>query len=211
MGAQSQCTVRRPGTGRTSDDTHLLAIGVLAGVLTELAGVLAIPLIALVFFPILRRFSEELALCYIGLRVLEAAALLILDANLWSMVSLSEAFHTGAAPAAQLTTQLRTLEAVNGAAFLISVAVVFPIGSCLLNAVLWRSRLVPRFLSGRGVLGAALLFMGSLSSFFGLLASLPAGLLEGVLTAPIAIQEMVLAIWLIVKGVDESAVPATSG
>ncbi|MCB1037721.1 MAG: DUF4386 domain-containing protein, partial [Acidobacteria bacterium] len=157
---------------------------VLAGVLTELAGVLAIPLIALVFFPILRRFSEELALCYIGLRMLEAAALLIIDANLWSMVSLSEAFHTGAAPAAQLTTQLRTLEAMNGAAFLISVAVVFPIGSCLLNAVLWRSRLVPRFLSGWGVLGAALLFMGSLSSFFGLLASLPAGLLEGVLTAP---------------------------
>ena len=48
------------------------------------------------FYPILRRHSETLALSYIGLRLLEAAALLIVSANLWAMFALSEAFHSGA-------------------------------------------------------------------------------------------------------------------
>ena len=66
-----------------------------AGILFELVGVLAIPLIALVFYPILRLHAEALALSYVGLGLLEAAALLIVDANLWATVSLSEAYHTG--------------------------------------------------------------------------------------------------------------------
>lgn len=68
---------------------------VVAGVLTEFVGVMAIPLIALVFYPILRRHAEASALSYIGLRLLEAVALLIVDANLWSIVTLSEAYHSG--------------------------------------------------------------------------------------------------------------------
>jgi hypothetical protein len=177
---------------------------VVAGLLLELVGVLAIPLIALVFYPILRLHAEALALCYVGLRLLEAAALLTVDANLWSMVSLSEAYHTGGGPAADLATQLGSLQAVSESAFLISVAIVFPIGSCLLNYVLWSAQLVPRLIAGWGMFGAALLFMGSLLNFFGLLAGVPAGVLEAVLSGPIALQEMVLAVWLIAKGVTET-------
>jgi len=177
---------------------------VVAGVLTELVSVLVIPLIALVFYPILRRYAETLALSYIGLRLMEAVALLIVNANLWSIVFLSEAHYTGAADAAELAIQLSTLRAVNESAFLISVAIVFPIGSCLLNSILWKTRLVPRVISSWGVFGAILLLVGSLLHFVELLPSIPPVLLEAVLSGPIAIQEMVLATWLIAKGVDET-------
>ncbi|HSG81006.1 MAG TPA: DUF4386 domain-containing protein [Gemmatimonadota bacterium] len=174
---------------------------VVAGILLELLGVLAIPLIALVFYPILRRVSELAALSYVGLRIIEAAALVIVDANLWAMVSLSEAYHAGTASAGTLATQLGTLHVVNESTFLISVAIAFPLGSCLLNAVLWRTRLVPRVISGWGILGATLLLLGSLFNSLALLPDLSPVLLELLLTVPIAVQEMALAVWLIAKGV----------
>jgi hypothetical protein len=174
---------------------------VVAGILLELLGVLAIPLVALVFYPILRRVSEVAALSYVGLRTMEAAALVVADANLWAMVSLSEAYHAGTASAATLATQLGTLHVVNESAFLISVTIAFPLGSCLLNAILWRTRLVPRVISGWGILGAALLLLGSLLNSLALLPALSPVLFELLLTMPIAVQEMVLAVWLIAKGV----------
>ena len=177
---------------------------VVAGVLIELVGVLAIPLIALVFYPILRRASETAALSYVGLRVIEAAALVVVDGNLWAMVSLSEAFHVGAVSASTLTTQLGTLQAMNESTFLISVAIAFPLGSLLLNSVLWKTRLVPRLISGWGVFGATLLLVGAGLDSLALLPALSPVLLEALLTLPIAVQEMVLAGWLIGKGVAET-------
>ncbi|MGD2046387.1 MAG: DUF4386 domain-containing protein [Gemmatimonadota bacterium] len=177
---------------------------VVVGILIELLGVLAIPLIALVFYPILRRVSEIVALSYVGLRFIEAVALVMVDANLWAMVSLSEAYHAVTASADVLATQLGTLQVVNESAFLISVAIAFPLGSCLLNGVLWRTRLVPRVISGWGVLGATLLLLGSLLDSLALLPGLSPVLLEVLLTVPIAIQEMVLAVWLIANGVAGS-------
>jgi hypothetical protein len=60
--------------------------------------------------------------------------------------------------------------------------------------LLYQSRLVPRWLSAWGLVGAALYIVPPLGSMFGL--SL------GVLMAPLAVQEMVLAVWLIAKGFD---------
>jgi hypothetical protein len=70
-----------------------------------------------------------------------------------------------------------------------------------LNAILWRTRLVPRVISGWGILGAALLLLGSLLNSLALLPDLSPVLFELLLTMPIAVQEMVLAVWLIAKGV----------
>lgn len=180
---------------------------VVSGILLELLGVLAIPLIALVFYPILRRVSEMAALCYVGLRIIEASALVVVDANLWAMVSLSESHHAGAASAGTLATQLGTLHVMNESTFLISVAIAFPLGSGLLNGILWRTRLVPRAISGWGVLGASLLLLGSLFNTLALLPDLSPVLLELLLTVPIAVQEMVLAVWLIAKGVAQPDFP----
>lgn len=177
---------------------------VVVGIVTELVGVLAIPLIALVFYPILRRVAETAALAYVGLRIMEAAALVVVDANLLAMTSLSEAFHEGTVPAGTLATQLGALQATNEAAFLISVVIAFPLGSFLVNSVLWRSRLVPRVISGWGMAGAALLFVGALLDMLRLLPEVSPVLLEAGLTVPIAVQEMVLAVWLIARGVARS-------
>jgi hypothetical protein len=68
--------------------------------------------------------------------------------------------------------------------------------------LLYQSRLVPRWLSAWGLVGAALYVVPPLGSMFGL--SL------GVLMAPLAVQEMVMAVWLIAKGFIPSAIASES-
>jgi Domain of unknown function (DUF4386) len=68
----------------------------------------------------------------------------------------------------------------------------------MFSVLLYQSRLVPRWLSVWGLVGAALYIVPPIGSMFGL--SL------GVLMAPTAVQEMVLAVWLIAKGFNPRAV-----
>ena len=68
--------------------------------------------------------------------------------------------------------------------------------------LLYQSRLVPRWLSTWGLVGAALYIVPPIGNMFGL--SL------GILMAPTAVQEMVMAVWLIAKGFNPSAIAAES-
>ena len=70
----------------------------------------------------------------------------------------------------------------------------------------YRSQLIPRWLSGWGFVSAILIFIGAL---LGILESDLAdfGL---VFYAPIAVQEMVMALWLILKGFNPTAILAES-
>ncbi len=71
----------------------------------------------------------------------------------------------------------------------------------MLNWMLWRSRLVPRLIAGWGMVSAATL--GGLAIvvlFLEVSNSLAIALI-----APLAVQEMVLALWFIFKGFDRTA------
>ena len=78
----------------------------------------------------------------------------------------------------------------------------FALGALMFSVLLYQSRLVPRWLSAWGLVGAVLYVVPALGSMFGL--SL------GFLMAPLALQEMVLAAWLIAKGFSPSAIAVAS-
>jgi hypothetical protein len=165
---------------------------IVGGVLVELLGVLAIPMIAVFLYPVLRRFSAPLALAYVALRVIEAALLAVVAALTLSLL-------------AELTildwAELRELIALlSEPPFLLSVGFAFPLSAMILNSVLWRTRLVPRGISAWGLLAGLLLFAGSVANLFGLLDSMPPGAAEALVSGPIALQEIVLAVWLIARG-----------
>lgn len=173
------------------------------GLLVELAGILAIPLIAAFLFPILRRSGEGVALGYLALRTIEALLLLIVVVDVLSIAEVSRAYlQSGPTPDAYWESLGSSLQLVSEWPFLLSVAVVFPLGSILLNCVLFRERLVPRLIAGWGVLGAALLLTGSMLDLLGVLPEISDLGLELTISGPIAIQEMVLAVWLIARGFD---------
>ena len=73
--------------------------------------------------------------------------------------------------------------------------IVFSLGALMIYGLFYQSKLVPRWLSGWGLIGAIMYLAVPLVGIFG--PDL------GILVGPLALQEMVLALWLIVKGFNE--------
>ena len=72
----------------------------------------------------------------------------------------------------------------------------FNLGALMYYALFYRSQLVPRWLSGWGIAGVLLMISACLMALF---SDSP---ITGytLLVLPIAVQELVLAVWLLVKG-----------
>ncbi|MCB1350899.1 MAG: DUF4386 domain-containing protein [Paracoccaceae bacterium] len=178
---------------------------VAAGILIDFTCALAIPLIAISLYPVLRRVSASLAVGYVGFRVLEAAILAQLQADRMFVLTLSDLYaaRPGADPEtlALLVMALVGGEAWSGASGPI-YNLAFVIGMLMLNWALWTSRLVPRWISGWGLVTAVVLGVLALLVPF---VEIPV-VLAVVLITPLAVQEMVLALWFIAKGFDMTAV-----
>ena len=93
------------------------------------------------------------------------------------------------------------MKAGGGSSF---AGIVFCLGALMFYVVLYRSRLVPRWIT---VWGLAALVPYLAAEFLALFALLdPMSSTAILLYIPMAVQEMVLAVWLIVKGFNSPAV-----
>ena len=166
-----------------------LAIGAL---LVLLAG-FALAMVPVVFWPIGKRYNETLAIGYVVFRGAIETVLYIATAFGFLLVS-TLSTEPGAAPLAGL---VRTADTVAQDQLF---AIPFVLGALMFYVLLYQSRLVPRWLSAWGLVGAALYMVPPLGSTFGFSLA--------VLMAPLALQEMVLAVWLIAKGFNPPAIAA---
>lgn len=158
-------------------------------VILEVANGLASAGIALAFYPVLRRVSELAATGYLGLRIVEgtlgvaaAAGLVMIVGPELGNSSFAMAYHD--------------------ATFLL-VLIVFSCGTFCFYPLLFKYRLVPRLLSLWGIIGGLTLLISCLLILFGRIEI--GGTTDLVLSLPIWINEMVLAVWLLVRGLDQSA------
>ncbi|MBE0634789.1 DUF4386 domain-containing protein [Candidatus Bipolaricaulota bacterium] len=152
--------------------------------------------------------SPSIAIGYFGARILEVGIFILSAISLLTLVTVSKAFVGAGAPAASYFTTLGDmLLAIRewGGHAVLDVA-VFPLGALLLNGLLYRARLVPRWVSGWGFVGAALYWAAGLLVLFGMIT--PLETFHIVLQAPLGVQEIALALWLIVRGFNPSAVAA---
>ena len=82
----------------------------------------------------------------------------------------------------------------------VGLLLTFSLGGLMYYVVFYRSRLIPGWLSAWGIVGVVLLMVAAVLIIFGVISPTSPG--QIVLAVPIAIQEMVLAVWLILKGFD---------
>lgn len=169
---------------------------IVLGALLEIAMAGSVVGIAVMFFPVLKRQDEGLGLGYVGARILEAVLLGAAAVSSLVIVTLGLEIGGGAQGLGDLMLIVRDWT------YLLGSLTFLGLGGLILYTLLYRSRLVPRWLSVWGLLAAALILVRGLLEMFGIELS---GVVQGVLAAPIGIQEMVLAVWLIVKGFDTSA------
>jgi hypothetical protein len=177
---------------------------VMIGMVIELIWALAVVGIPVVLFPILKKHNEALALGFHSLRFIEAISTIIHSIILLLLLTLSQEFVIAGTPAASYYLTLGTLLlAAREWVFNIGSGLIWSLSALLLNFILYRSKLVPRWLSGWGLVGAILSFVTYFLGFFSIH-------LSDWLFAPIAVQEMVFAVWLIVKGFNSSVIASES-
>ncbi len=159
--------------------------------------------IGISLYPILKRQDEGLAAGAMGLRIVEGALQIASAVGFFALVAVSQEFvKAGSPPDSFFQPAGAAIKAMNDWVSNI-YGLPFGIAAIIYYTIFYRTRLVPRWLSVWGLVGISLMLVSVLSNLLGLLdASSPVGTL---LCLPILVQELVLAVWLIVKGFDSSS------
>jgi len=80
---------------------------------------------------------------------------------------------------------------------------IFGFGALIFYFALYQSKLLPRWISIWGLIAIVMMMTSALLAMFAV--ELPDAIF-GLLVIPIGVQEMVMALWLIIKGFNPSAV-----
>ena len=162
--------------------------------------ILAISVAGIGFFmhPILKKYHEGLSLGYVSFRLIETILILVSVISLQSLLTLSQEYGAGDYSPTGLEASTTTLMALFDWSFIIGTMIFLGLGGVALNYMLYKMKLIPAWLSIWGLIGGACVLLYGLISLFG---HDPA-----FLAAPIAVQEMVFAVWIIAKGFDTSVI-----
>jgi hypothetical protein len=164
--------------------------------------------IGVLLFPILKKYSESIALWYLCMRLIEAVLLVVSKMNVLSLITLSREYISAGATEASYYRASGIL-ALGGRYWVLEVLylVFFILGALILYFILYRSKLVPRFISIWGFIAIAALIAGNLLDVPDFTQGFSAGQL---LFFPIMSSEILLAVWLIAKGFNPSAIASES-
>lgn len=162
---------------------------------------------SVLLFPILRKHAEGLAAGYVGLRAFENIFYAAGVVGLLIMLTVSQSDAASAAASTDLRLVGSALLGLHSWAVVLGTLIFAGLGGLTLNYVLYRSRLVPRWLAVWGLLGAAGIVVYGLLGIFGVGTGLGSPYM--VLAMPLAVQEMVFAAYLIARGLRVHGTEAT--
>lgn len=163
----------------------------------------SLAMIPVVLFPVFRRVDEALALGAVLFRGALEATMYIAVAMSWFLLLVLSRASSDAVE----TSGVQLLGAVlQGAGEWSShiLAIVFSVGALMVYWLFYVSRLIPRWLSTWGLVGALLYLAAPMAAMFGLNEL-------GALMVPLAVQEMVLALWLIIRGFSPAPTLSPAG
>jgi hypothetical protein len=155
-------------------------------------------------YPLFRKDSEPLALGMLIFRGPLEGTSYFLSALGWLLLgALSREITAAGADSAALQAVgdvvLQVDDKLDGI-----VAFVFLIGTVCLYTSFYRTRLIPRWISVWGLISVVPYLVYALLHFF----DIDPGL--GLLQIPLAVQEMVMGLWLIIKGFNQAALEEIS-
>ena len=177
---------------------------VLLGVLLLFIMGVAIPGIGIVFYPILAKQNKTLALGYVVAGIIECIFFLITVITVLTLLTVSKNYVAAGAPEhSYFQSSGELLIAVRDWTFNILWPISIGLATLILYYLLYQSKLIPRWFSIWGLFGGIAASTGGLLSYFGAIGTL--SIIYNLLLLQIAIQELVMAFWLIIKGFNSSA------
>lgn len=170
----------------------------------ELILVVSVVGTATTMFPILRRYNETIALWHVCFRFLEAIIITVGVVSIMSLGTLSQEFvAAGATDTASFQASGTSLKAIHDWTFLLGPNFMLGINTMMYSYIFYKSKLIPKFIPILGMTGSVCIFLSALLVMFGVFEQVSAW--GGILALPVAANEMILAVWLLVKGFNETA------
>ena len=149
------------------------------GMFLEVISGLAVITIAVLMFPLLKPYNKKASIWYLVSRCIEGGLLVVTGILFLSHNTRLLEIHAG-------------IHAAHG--------YIFAIAALIFYFLLYQSKLIPRWISVWGAVAAILLILVNLLEVTGIIPELM------ILKLPIVLNELVLALWLIVKGFNPSAI-----
>ncbi len=153
------------------------------GMLLEIISGLAVIAIAVIMYQFLKPYGKKISLCYLALKGVEGILMVIAGVLFF--------IHTNS-----LIEVREQIYLVHG--------YIFAIPALMFYFLLYKSMLIPKWLSVWGVIASILLVIVNLLELMEIIPSLK------ILYLPIVLNEVVLAFWLIIKGLNASGVNSDS-
>lgn len=175
------------------------------GAVLEILLIVANIATALTLYPVLKKRFPVLSLGYVAARVTECAFIAV---GIVAMLALNTLrLQAGDASPDMLVAVGKTLVAIHDWTFRLGPGVVVGVGNGLiLGYMMWKTRLVPRFLSIFGLIGGAAILT---SGFAIVLGTIEAGSgPQMIATLPEFVWELSLGVWLLVRGFNVPALEA---
>ena len=182
---------------------------IIFGAVMELILVISAVGTATTMFPFLKKYNETIALWHVCFRFLEAVIITIGVISVLSLLTLSKEYVAAGAPdIASYQASGVVLKAIHEWTFLLGPNFMLGLNTIMYSYIFYKSNLVPKFIPIIGMTGATLVFIAALLEMFGVIQQV--SVWGALLSLPVAANEMILAVWLIVKGFNESALATIS-
>ena len=174
------------------------------GALLVLLMCLALSMVPVLLFPIFRKINEVLAVGYVVFRGALETATYIASIIPWLfLLIVGREYAAAGTPGAAYFQILGSVLKEGNESINPIVTIVFCLGALMLYTVLYQSQLVPRWISVWGFIAILLNLATGFLMMFHLMSGFST--IDMVMNSPIFLQEMVMAVWLIVKGFNPAA------
>lgn len=154
--------------------------------------------IAVLLFPILKQHSERIALWYVGLRLGELLAWVVAGAILLILLSTGQQYVQAGMPESSHFQILgKALRSGRNSTIDLSL-IIYCLSASMFYYLLFKSKLIPRFISAWGLIAVLLLFIEIMLIIF-------TNSFRMWMMIPMGLNELFLGIWLIVKGFSSNS------
>jgi len=182
---------------------------IIIGALFVLVMGFALAMVPVMMFPIFKKHNEALALGYVVFRGALETVTYIASVICWLfLLIVSQEYLKAGAPVASYFQTLGALLLKGNDSISTILVIVFSLGALMLYYLFYQSKLIPRWISGWGFIAILLHLVTGFLILFHLQS--PFSTINIVMNLPIFLQEMVMAVWLIGKGFNPSAIASGS-
>jgi len=155
---------------------------------------LSLAMVPVMMYPLFKKQNEALALGAVVFRGPIEAAVYILMVVSWLLLIVVSRESAIAADASSFQALGAVLAQANETINPV-LDIFFSLGALMFYTLFYQTRLIPRWLSGWGIVGAIVYFVAGVMALFGTPME--------ILLALLGVQEMVMALWLIFKGFNQ--------